>query len=313
MSHDSFENGCACIDGDYVPLSEARISLTDMGFLRCDATYDVVAVWKRKYFRLNDHFERFEASWQRLRMSPPLSRGEMREMLDECVRRIEVEDAYVAMILSRGMALPGVRDPRVMQNRFYAYATPYVWIVKPEDQEVGTHVVVCKETIRISNEAVDPKIKSFHWGDMVRGLFEAYDRGGYTAVLTDADGNITEGPGFNIFAYHNGVLLTPTTGVLEGITRRTVLELAEELGIEARPESVTAQVLTDSDEIFITSTAGGVMPVTTLDGEQVGSGWPGPITLQLRQRYWQAHDEERWATPVASPEDIRHERGFGAP
>ena len=93
----------------------------------------------------------------------------------------------------------------------------------------------------------------------------------------------------------------------------TVLELAEELGIEARPESFTAQVLTDSDEIFITSTAGGVMPVTTLDGEQVGSGRPGPITLQLRQRYWEAHDEERWATPVASPEDIRHERGFGAP
>ena len=189
VSHNSFESGCACIDGDYVPLSEARIPLTDMGFLRCDATYDVVAVWKRKYFRLNDHFERFEASWQRLRMSPPLSRGEMREILDECVRRIEVEDAYVAMILSRGMALPGVRDPRVMQNRFYAYATPYVWIVKPEEQEVGTHVVVCKETVRISNEAVDPKVKNFHWGDMVRGLFEAYDRGGYTAVLTDADGN----------------------------------------------------------------------------------------------------------------------------
>ena len=298
MTGDNYDGGCAWIDGDYVPLSQARIPLTDMGFLRCDATYDVVAVWKRKYFRLKDHFDRFEASWGRLRMSPPLSREEMRAILDECVRRTGVEDVYVAMILSRGMALPGIRDPRSMQNRFYAYATPYVWIVKPEDQEIGTHVVVCKETVRISEQAVDPRIKNFHWGDMVRGLFEAYERGGYTAVLTDAEGNITEGPGFNIFAYHNKVLLTPASGVLEGITRRTVLELAAELGIEARSESFAAQVLGESSEIFITSTAGGVMPVTTLDGQQVGNGRPGPITLQLRQRYWDAHDEERWATPV---------------
>jgi len=298
MSDDDYDSGCAWIEGEYSPLNEARIPLTDMGFLHCDATYDVVAVWNRKYFRLHEHLERFEASWRRLHMSPPLSTEKMREILDGCTSRAGLGNAYVAMIMSRGMALPGVRDPRQMQNRFYAYATPYSWIVKPEDQEVGTHLVISQNTIRIPNQAVDPTVKNFHWGDMVRGLFEAYERGGQTIVLPDADGNIMEGPGFNIFACVDGMLLTPATGMLEGITRRTVLELSAELGITARAEQFDSEVLRSADEIFITSTAGGVMPATTLDGVPVGSGKPGPMTLQLRQRYWDAHEEDRWTTAV---------------
>ena len=298
MSDSDYDSGCAWVDGQFVPLNEARIPLTDMGFLRCDVTYDVVAVWNRKYFRLQEHLERFETSWKRLHMTPPLSVEQMRSILDGCISRAGQDNAYVAMILSRGMALPGVRDPRQMQNRFYAYATSYVWILKPEDQDEGIHVVLSERTIRIPNQAVDPTVKNFHWGDMVRGLFEAYERGGQTTLLADADGNIAEGPGFNIFACRDGVLLTPASGMLEGITRRTVLELAAELGIAARAEQFGAEVLRAADEIFITSTAGGVMPATTFDGKPVGTGKPGPITLQLRQRYWEAHDEDRWTTPV---------------
>ena len=155
------------------------------------------------------------------------------------------------------------------------------------------------ETIRIPSGAVDPRIKNFHWGDMVGGLFEAYQRGGQTVVLADADGNITEGPGFNIFAFCNDVLLTPASGVLEGITRRTVLELAAELEIAAKEDLFGVEVLRSAAEIFITSTAGGIMPVTTLDGRMVGRGRPGPVTSRLRRRYWEVHDEESWTTPVA--------------
>lgn len=298
MSENDYESGCAWVDGDYVPLTEARIPLTDMGFLHCDATYDVVAVWNRKYFRLKEHLERFEASWQRLHMTPPLSVPQMSAILDGCVSRTGLDNAYVSMIMSRGMALPSVRDPRLMKNRFYAYATSYIWIVKPEDQEIGTHLVISEKTIRIPYQAVDPTVKNFHWGDMVRGLFEAYERGGQTIVLADADGNIMEGPGFNVFAYDGDALLTPASGMLEGITRRTVLELAAELGISASVEQFDASVLRNAEEVFITSTAGGVMPATTLDGAPVGAGKPGPVTLQMRQRYWDAHEEERWTTAV---------------
>ncbi len=301
MSNNPYADGCAWIEGEYVPICEARIPIVDTGFTRSDVTYDVVAVWNGKFFRLDAHMARFASSYQRLRMSPALSTSEMQDILYECVRCSGLRHAYVEMVLSRGVAPAGTRDPRRFDNRFYAYAIPYVWIVKPEDQDLGTHLVIAQDTIRIPSQAVDPTIKNFHWGDLVRGLFEAYDRGGTTVVLTDADGYLTEGPGFNLFAYAEGCLLTPASGVLEGVTRQTILELAKKLAIPTKMERFRADVLRAADEIFLTSTAGGIMPVTVLDDQQVGNGRPGSVTLRLRQRYWEAHDEARWTTPVDYP------------
>ena len=294
-----FENGCAWVEGEYVPLSEARVPIIDMGFLRSDVTYDVVAVWKGRFFRLDDHFSRFEESWKSLHMNPKMSATEMRAVLFQCVRNSGIRDAYVAMILTRGVAQPGVRDPRVMENRYYAYAVPYVWLVQPEAQEkVGIHLVVANHAFRIPPSSVDPTVKNFHWGDMVRGLFEAYERGGESVLLTDPAGIVAEGPGFNLFVWDQGRLQTPAAGVLEGITRRTVLELAAQQGLQTTAEDIHRDRLYDAEELFITSTAGGVMPVTRLDGKPVGTGKPGELTLMLRKRYWDAHEEERWATPV---------------
>ena len=103
----------------------------DSGFTRSDVTYDVVAVWNGKFFRLQDHLNRFERGWKRLRMNPELSVAQMREILFECVRRSGLRNAYVEMIISRGLDEEGSRDPRRFRNRFYAYAIPYVWIGKP--------------------------------------------------------------------------------------------------------------------------------------------------------------------------------------
>jgi branched-chain amino acid aminotransferase len=295
---DRYAEGCAYIEGHYCPIAEARIPITDVGFLKSDATYDVVAVWKGRFFRLEDHLDRFERSIRALHMSLPVDRDELRRILFECVRRAGLRDSYVDMIATRGVAEGGNRDPRRFSNRFYAYAVPYVWIVRPEQQEKGAHLVIAERTVRIPSHSVDPTVKNFHWADLTRGLYEAYERGGDHAVLPDSDGNLTEGPGFNIFAVKDGELFTPPDGALEGITRRTVLELAEEQGIAIRVEPLAAAWLPSADEVFATSTAGGVMPMTTLDGRPVGSGVPGPVTSLLRDRYWQAHEEERWTTPV---------------
>jgi len=293
-----YAEGCAWIDDGYVPIGEARIPLIDTGFTRSDLTHDVVAVWKGKFFRLEDHLERFESGWTLLRMNPPHDKDDIRKILIECVRRAQLQDAYVQMIMTRGVPLPGVRDPRMLQNRFYAFAIPYIWIFQPDQQEIGCHLVISTQTIRIPAKAVNPTIKNFHWGDLVRGLFEAYDRGGQTVLLEDGDGMVTEGPGFNVFACHDGVVRTPREGVLLGITRRTAIELATEQGIQVQEESFRSEVLRSSDEVFLTSTAGGIMPVTIIDGQPVGDGKPGPITLRLRDRYWLAHDEKRWTTVV---------------
>ena len=298
MTDNRFAAGCAYIEGAYYPIAEARISIVDTGFTRSDLTYDVVAVWNGKFFRLDEHLNRFQKSWQRLRLNPGLSLEEMRAILFVCVRRSGLRNAYVEMILSRGVDEDGSRDPRRFSNRFYAYAIPYVWIAKPEIQAAGIHLVIAENTIRIPSEAVDPTVKNFHWGDLVRGIYEAYDRGGFTAVLPDAGGHITEGPGFNIFVYSDNRLLTPAGGVLEGITRQTVPRLAEAQGIPALQTMFKAEVVKNAAEVFITSTAGGVMPVTTVNGKPVGDGRPGRITKLIQKRYWESHDEGPWATPV---------------
>jgi branched-chain amino acid aminotransferase len=298
MVEKQFAEGCAFIEGNYFPIAEARIPIIDAGFNRSDLTYDVVAVWNGKFFRLDDHLKRFQKGWQRLQLNPGLSLEEIKSILFECVRRSGIRNAYVEMIVSRGIDEGRTRDPRRFSNRFYAYTIPYVWIVKPEMQADGIHLVVAEKTIRIPVNSVDPTVKNFHWGDLVRGIYEAYDRGGFTAVLPDADGNITEGPGFNIFACYENQLLTPASGVLVGITRQTVLDLAEEQGIPARQTMFDAGVLENSAEVFITSTAGGVMPVTTVNGRSIGDGKPGKITTLIQKRYWEAHDEDRWTTPV---------------
>jgi len=263
-----------------------------------------VAVWKGKFFRIDDHLKRFENSYTQLRMNPNIPLAQMQEILFECVRRAGIRNAYVEMILSRGIDEDGTRDPRRFRNCFYAYAIPYVWIAKPQDQEAGIHLVIAEKTIRIPSDAVDPTVKNFHWGDLVRGIYEAYDRGGYTVVLPDAEGNITEGPGFNVFVYYRGSLLTPAYGVLKGITRQTVIDLAEEQGIPVRPDMFGADVLMAAEEVFLTSTAGGVMPVTSVNGITIGDGKPGKITTLIQKRYWEAHDKGPWSTPVDYPDGV---------
>lgn len=301
MTLNPFADGCAFIEGKYVPIAEACIPILDTGFTRSDLAYDVVAVWNGKFFRLGDHLKRFENSYTQLRMNPAISLNRMREILFECVRRSGIRNAYVEMILSRGIDEDGSRDPRRFRNRFYAYAIPYVWIVKPEDQKNGIHLVVADKTIRIPPDAVDPTVKNFHWGDLVRGIYEAYERDGFTAVLTDAAGNITEGPGFNVFVYYRESLLTPERGVLKGITRQTVIDLANEEDIPVRLDMFGVDVLMAAEEVFLSSTAGGVMPVTTVNSQMIGDGKPGKITTRIQKGYWEAHDEEPWVTAVDYP------------
>ena len=294
-----FSGGCAWIQGDFVPIGDAKIPLLDVGFSRSDVTYDVVAVWDGKFFRLDEHLDRFERSMTHLHLNLDVDRQQIGQILHECVRRSELRESYVDMIATRGWPGRESRNPWSFQNQFYAYAIPYVWIVEPDKQEAGSHLVIARDTVRIPEASIDPTVKNFHWGDLTRGAFEARERGGGVVVLPDLEGNLTEGPGFNIFLVADDQLYTPDAGVLEGITRRTILELAAELGLPTHVAPIPIGDASRADEAFMTSTAGGVMPVTTIDGQPLGNGNPGPITLQLRQAYWDAHGDPRWTTPVS--------------
>jgi branched-chain amino acid aminotransferase len=289
--------GAAFIEGRYVPIAEARIPVLDWGFARSDVTYDVVHVWKGAFFRLEDHLARFERSAAAMRLSLPHSRDATREVLHECVRLTGLRDAYVEMGCTRGIPAPGSRDPRTCTPRFFAFATPFIWVASEEQRERGLHLII-SQVRRIPPESVDPTAKNFHWGDLMRGLFEAYDRGGETVVLGDGAGNVTEGPGFNIFAVKDGRLTTPARGVLEGITRLSAIELCAEEGLPLEQGPLPAQAVREADEVFLTSTAGGILPVTRVDGANLGDGRPGPITRRLHGLYWSRQEAGWHATPV---------------
>lgn len=146
--------------------------------------------------------------------------------------------------------------------------------------------------------SVDPTVKNFHWGDLTRAQLEAYDRGGHYSILLDHEGRVTEGAGYNLFALVDSVLVTPEGGVLKGVTRRTVLELAVRAGVAVREGALLEGELLRADEVFATSTAGGVMPVTSIDGLPVGTGAVGALTAVLHRAYWDAHLDPVHRTPV---------------
>ncbi len=295
-----YPDGVAFQDSQYLPVSEAKISVLDWGFLHSDATYDTVHVWRGAFFRLDRHLDRFWGNLDRLRMSIPYDRVQVTEILHNCVALSGHRDAYVEMLCTRGTSPTFSRDPRDAVNRFMAFAVPFGSVANQEQLVRGLHVTV-SDIVRISPASLDPSIKNYHWLDLVRGLFDAYDRGGETALLVDSDGHIAEGPGFNVFLVAGGALATPASGVLPGITRQSVFDLSEELELSCQAREISRSELMAADEVFITSTAGGIMPVTRIDDRAVASGQVGPITRQIKDLYWRKHDDPAWSSRVEYP------------
>ena len=293
-----FSGGAAFIDSEYVAIADARVPLLDWGFLHSDATYDVAHVWQGRFFRIEEYLHRFQRSMAALRMSIPYDREQIREVMFELVRRSGLRDAYVEIVCTRGIPAPGSRDPRSCENRFLAFAIPFVWIADERLREQGLNLLISSRQ-RIPPESVDPRIKNYHWLDMTMALFEAYDQGEDTAVLVDAAGNLVEGPGFNVFVRRGDTVITPERGVLQGVTRSTVLELlAKEPELKVQPGLLPPEVAMSADEAFITSTAGGVMPVTRIDGNAVGDGRVGALTTKLNQAYWELHADPAYTRQV---------------
>jgi branched-chain amino acid aminotransferase len=299
--------GAGFVDGRYCDLAEARLPITDPGLTRSDAVYDVVSVWRGHFFRLDAHIERFLASCAGWRLPCPYTPAQLTEILSRCVRDGGVTDAaYVSMALTRGAFLPqarAARDLRHTQPTFLAYATPYVWIAAPPRQVEGLRLIIA-QTPRIPAVCVPAIYKNYHWGDLTRSRLEALDAGVDEAILGTTDGRVAEGAGFNVFFARDGVLHTPAQNVLHGITRRSVLELAQHWGIPAYEGDYPLQALREADEIFLTSTAGGILPAIELDGRVVGDGRPGPLSTRLREGYWQRREAGWYGTPVdkgASP------------
>jgi branched-chain amino acid aminotransferase len=291
-----FAAGTAWIDGKVVPVAEATLPLLDWGFLRSDACQETISAWDGVLFRLDAHLDRFFRSTDRLRMTSPMSRVEIRNAVHALIATAGYDNAYVQIIMTRGRPPIGSRDIRLCTNRFQAFCIPYVWIASPEVQERGLHLHVSGRH-RVPSSSVDPMVKHYHWLDFEMGLLDAYDQGAETVVLSDGAGNVLEGPGFNIFVRQGDKLLTPRRGMLDGMTRRTVMELCKDLGITVEETDVSEATLRGAEEVFLTTTAGGVLPVTSIDHAAIRNG-PGPMTARIHRAYWQRRAEGWYGEPV---------------
>jgi branched-chain amino acid aminotransferase len=299
----------AYADGAFVPLAQATVSVRDHGFMYADMTYDVLQVWRGGIFRLQDHLDRFFASMAGLRLDPGMTREEVRGVLLELVRRSGLSYALLYICCTRGETPPGVRDPAQARQRLLATITPLVLRGQPAEFRRGWHAKIVEEVRRIPPDSVNPRWKNSHWGDLTRAQWLARDAGCDTAILLGHDGNVTEGPGFNVVAVTEDGLLSPAEGVLEGIACRSMFEIAARLGIPARYGTLSPAALRGAREAFATMTSTGLFPITRIDGQPVGNGRAGPITVALVNEYYRLKDAGWHITPVAGQ---REKRGGGS-
>ncbi|HNR30998.1 MAG TPA: aminotransferase class IV [Candidatus Hydrogenedentes bacterium] len=301
--------GAAFVADHLCPLLTAAVPIFDAGLFHADAVYDVVSVSRGAFFRLEEHQARFARACDAIRVRNPFDREREAAILHEVVVRAGLRDAYVWWTVTRGIPPMGrneMVDPAKFDNRFYAFATPFVFMFDDDQRARGIDLIVSRERIRIPSRAVDPKAKNFHWLDMQMALFEAGDRGAEWAVLTDEEGYLTEATGANIFAVLGGVVETPDSGCLEGLTRQSVLDLCDELGIPTACRPIHARELQAAEDVFMTTTAGSIMPVRSVDGKPVCThGGAGELAVRLHNLYW----EKRWAGWHATP--VRYELAGG--
>ena len=291
--------GAAWMNGNVISISQAKIPVNDWGLVHSDITYDVVPVIDGAFFRFDEYLARFLSSMEDLHLDPGMSRRDIQAALHQMVSKSSLRDSYVAMVCSRGKPkIAGSRDPRDCENHFFAWCVPYVHIIKPEIVEQGATAWIAQNAYRIPENSVNPRVKNYHWGDFTQGIFEAKDKNYETVILLDYDGNVTEGPGFNVFAVKDKILITPDRGVLAGVSRKTVLEMAEHLGINTSVRSLSVEELLEADEVFLSSSGGGVIPIIRVNETIFGNGASGPISVQLNETYWAWTTLEKYRDPI---------------
>lgn len=274
----------AYVNGEFVPEAEAKISIFDRSILYGDGVFDTLFARNGYIFKLDAHLQRLLRSVRAAKLELPVASGELRRLIVETVRRNGLRDAYIKCILSRGLGPAPLLDPRGCKPTLLIFAKPYLSLADPEKAHSGIRVKITSVR-RVPHECIDPKIKSLNYLNIVLAKMEALDSGCDDAMMLDMAGYVCEAPGYNVFAVRGGRVLTPGQSILEGITRETVLELCAELGIPCGEANLTSYDIYTADEVFYTSTAGGIIPVVNVDDRAVGDGTPGPVWRRITGAY----------------------------
>jgi branched-chain amino acid aminotransferase len=285
------------LNGGFVPEPEARISVLDHGLLYGDGVFETVCAWQGRVFKLEQHLDRGFRSMAAIALAPPVGREELRESILETIRRNRLQDAYVKWIVTRGVNGEPLMDPTDCRPGLVILARPYISKATPERLEHGLSLKSVALR-RPSGQVLDPRIKSLNYLNLVMAKLEAKAAGADEALLLDLQGRLCEVTGCNLFTVHGRRLATPIHDILAGITRETAMELALEAGYRVEARDLELYDAYTADELFITSTAGGLLPVTRLDGRPIGEGRPGAVFRGLHEAYRGLLASDRHGTPV---------------
>jgi len=274
------------LNGKFVPRVEAKVSVFDRGYLYGDGVFEGIRAYNGRIFRLDQHIERLYRGAKAISLKVPLTPEEFKDIMIETVRRNNLRDCYVRAIVSRGEGDLGL-DPRNCQDPATVVVIASSIALYPEEAyEQGLEVITCT-TQRNLLAALNPQIKSLNYLNNILAKIEVVRAGAHEGLMLNHLGYIAEGTGDNVFVWRGGELITPPThaGILEGITRQVVLELAQEMGLPVQENMLTLFEVYSADECFLTGTAAEVVPVSRVDGRVIGDGKPGPITKRLMARF----------------------------
>lgn len=280
------------INGEYFDKDAARISVFDHGLLYGDGVFEGIRVYENKVFKLDEHLERLYESAKAIDLAIPLSFKELKTVTLETVRRNRMADSYIRLIVTRGVGSLGL-NPYECGPAGIIIIVDKIALYPPELYEKGL-VLITVATQRNLPEAVNPRIKSLNYLNNILAKIEAINAGVEEAIMLNSFGLVSECAGDNIFAVRKGTLLTPSIsmGVLEGITRNVVIQMAREKEIEVKQVVMTRHDLFIADECFLTGSAAEIVPVIKIDGRVIGDGKPGVMTRDLMRSYHRLTREE---------------------
>lgn len=273
------------IDGEYFPKEDAKISVFDHGYLYGDGVFEGIRAYNGRVFKLDEHLKRLYESAHSILLDIPLSIKEMEEALLETLRRNNLTNAYIRLVVSRGVGDLGL-DPRKCAKATVVIIADNIKLYPQEMYDNGLKLVTVP-TRRNLPESVNPMIKSLNYLNNILAKFEAIQAGVEEAIMLNNEGYVAECTGDNIFIIKDGILTTPpvSLGALRGVTRDTVLELAGNMGIAAQEAVFTRHDLYTADEAFLTGTAAELIPVVAVDGRKIGNGKPGETTAKLIKEF----------------------------
>ena len=285
------------LNGDFVPLGEAKISVLDQGFLLGDGVFDVVSAWRGSIFKLDQHIDRFFDSLRATRLETAMTRDNWRAAIVQTCRRNGLRDASIRFIVTRGAPNAVVADPRDFEPTRVVWAAPYIFLADEATRRSGIRLHIT-HLRAFSPDTLDARYKCLDRLHSQMARLEALEAGYDDVIWLDQAGYACEGPASNIFAVKDGVVRTPGRNVLRGITRQTFIELAADAGIRLREADLTPFDLYSADEVFTCSTAGGALAVREIAGRRLPQPCPGPVTQRLDRLYWALRDSGTHGTPV---------------